>query len=628
MTYDVLRRVSASLLAALLACASAIVDARESPAPPSPVEIGAIAASLPDLPAGLVPKCDDRAAWGDAALRNRMTRILRASVRTRTEPVAPWSDDAYLSYSKSGDRNRGEAMMKARQSPLIPLVLAECVEYDQRSIERITAAVQGLLDQPTWILPAHDRQLIAYRNGSFFVDLNAAEVADTLALTIYLLDAKLPDELKKKVRAALEARVFAPFRASISGKHLPGHKWLMDHTNWNAVCLEGITSAALTVIPDKIDRARFVWAAKVYIQNYLDGFPDDGYATEGIGYWNYGFGHFLELREKLVRATSGQLDLFMAPKARQVAMFGARFSMFSSNAALFGDAPPSSRPDHDTLVYVDRAFGSSLSGFTQFSEAARLLTLFPDRVTPVPVRGQPSTEDPRRQYFPSSGVLVARPASGTQMKLATTIKAGGNTTHSHNDIGSYVIGMGAEQPAGDPGGVKYYDRNSFSPERYQSKVFNSYGHPVPVIDGQLQSNATTIQLPPPVTRFTDEIDEYQLDMRSAYASSRLEKLARVLRYSRGGKGSVEVTDRFLFKMPSSFETAITTRGTVIRLEADEVELSSGSERVIAKVSASEPFELLRESIQENGLEFIRIGIRLRSKLREGHVSIRYTPSPP
>jgi hypothetical protein len=61
-----------------------------------------------------------------------------------------------------------------------------------------------------------------------------------------------------------------------------------------------------------------------------------------------------------------------------------------------------------------------------------------------------------RRYYNESGVLVARPnALNNGQGLAATFKLSGNTgTHSHNDIGSYVISVNSVQLTGDPGGGK------------------------------------------------------------------------------------------------------------------------------------------------------------------------------
>lgn len=186
--------------------------------------------------------------------------------------------------------------------------------------------------------------------------------------------------------------------------------------------------------------------------------------------------------------------------------------------------------------------------------------------------------------------------------------------------------MGREQPIGDPGGVTYYNRETFGLRRYESKVFNSFGHPLPVVAGRLQSEANSIVVPPPVTNFDSDADEIRINLAKAYAEPTLKALTRSLRYNRLDSGGVTVEDRFEYSSPQSFETAITTRGMSKRIDSHTVLFSKGSERLQAKLGASGPFDMTEELISDSGAEFTRIGIRLREPATTGYISVDYTPA--
>ncbi|MFH1730305.1 MAG: hypothetical protein ABIF82_01475 [Planctomycetota bacterium] len=75
------------------------------------------------------------------------------------------------------------------------------------------------------------------------------------------------------------------------------------------IMVAGVTGSALAMVDSRDGRARFVaWAMK-YSKNFLRGFTPDGYCTEGLGYWNYGFGNFAAPAEMVRQATSGRIDL-------------------------------------------------------------------------------------------------------------------------------------------------------------------------------------------------------------------------------------------------------------------------------------------------------------------------------
>src|SRR5947209_1729088 len=99
-----------------------------------------IAAMLDDTPHALAPACSDRAAWGplSGALKPQVDR----AVPLLAKPFPAWSDEAYMDYFTSGSRERGQAMLNARQSWLMPLLLAECAEWKGRFLPTLTTVLK------------------------------------------------------------------------------------------------------------------------------------------------------------------------------------------------------------------------------------------------------------------------------------------------------------------------------------------------------------------------------------------------------------------------------------------------------------------------------------------------------
>lgn len=113
--------------------------------------------------------------------------------------------------------------------------------------------------------------------------------------------------LRSRSRAVMqevERRVFTPLRRDIRWpspdcaedfdiRTRKMNWWLNGRENWNAVCTDNMLTAALSLLKDSIDRSLFVDAAIRSVDSYLESFEEDGYCSEGMGYWNYGFGHHL-----------------------------------------------------------------------------------------------------------------------------------------------------------------------------------------------------------------------------------------------------------------------------------------------------------------------------------------------
>lgn len=596
-----------------------------------------LVAQLPAQPAGIGPACADRARWGTPEVAARTRSVIDAAEKLLTQEFPAWDDKLYLEYSQRGTRPAGERMMNARKAWLYPLVLAECVSWTGRYLPAIQRTLDELVAQPTWTWAAHDGSLRSFRDHRYEVDLFTADTAHDIAQTLWLLGDHVPAATRAKLMAALEARVFAPVRETLRSGN-KDHWWLHAEHNWNAVCLKGVVGAALAVLPDVRERALFAAMGEHYIRYYLKGFPEDGYSVEGPGYWNYGFSHFVVLREQLLDATQGKLDLFRDEsgnelKVRNIALYSYRYEMLPGNVAAFGDASPRTKMDELTRAYTNAALGlgqaqqlaevpitpSAPGNAAPLAEAS--LKLF---MRPQSLRVGIASEVGLQGWFGTVGVLVSRPAAG--QKLAASIKAGGNANHSHNDVGSYTVALGEEQPVGDAGATVYSSK-TFSKERYTIRGINSWGHPVPVVNGELQREATKVKAPVLMTRFSDAEDAITIDMRPAYAVSGLKLLERSLRHAREGAGSVEIEDRFEAASPIGFEVAIICTGNWRKRDDDRLEFWQKKEHLIAQIEASTDYEIVSEKVDEEGLAFTRVAIRQKAAQSKGFVRVLYTPAP-
>lgn len=598
----------------------------------SPARIQEIQGMLSAQPSGFGVSCADRSVWAGKAAA--LTQAISQAEQDIAAPLAPFDPDAYLQFTKSGDRQPMERNLHSREGQLAPLVLAECAEYQGSFLPRIAEVLDSLAAMPSWTLSAHDPQLMNFHGTRYYVDLNAADMSDSMAEAMYLLGDKIPAATRKHVTAEMEKHVFGPMRdsylsGSISADNHNGHWWLVADMNWNAVCLKGVTGAALAMLPDVKDRALFVAGAEHFIQHYENGFAEDGYDTEGLGYWNYGFSHFIELRENLFRATDGKIDLLAGEKMQRVALFGLQFPMLPNNSAAYGDAGTMPRADAHLVATIDHIFKlAPEQPQAQMSDVRGTLTsaafdLFPisgdQLVSPA---AQALSQPSLRTYYADTGILVSRGAPGQD--FAVTIKAGGNTTHSHNDIGSFVIGMGTVQPVGEPGGPHFYTGATFGPHRLDSKLLNSFGHPVPEIGGTLQLDATKVKVSVTSHEFTDAEDRIAIDMTNAYDLPALKHVTRTLTHSRSDAGLVEITDDFELTQPTEIIESLPTHGTWKQTDAHTVVFSLDGEDIRAVIDAPGPVTFTESKVDEYANPFTRVEVHV-PLAGSGKISMRFTP---
>src|SRR5262249_30097827 len=162
-------------------------------------------------------------------------------------------------------------------------------------------------------------------------------------------------------------------------------------------------------------RALYIAAARHYIRFFLNGFTPDGYCSEGLGYWNYGFGHFLQMSEMIRQATGGKMDMLADPAAAAPALFPERDEIINGIYPTIADCHPGTRPTAEYVKFISDRFGLKLSG-GRHAEFARplgdlpLTALFSFLPSPLPVipNVKAPNDSPLRTWFKDGGVLICR----------------------------------------------------------------------------------------------------------------------------------------------------------------------------------------------------------------------------
>lgn len=578
--------------------------------------------------------CNNREVWDSLMELPKYKHLIGEAEKLLGEPFPAWNDSLYLIFSKEGTRPEGEKMIRARLKWLPVLVWAECLENKGRFVPSIELVLTELCKQPTWVLPAHDWHLENFKETNPNVDLAAATVANQIGQTLYLLNDKLDLEVVERVKERLFCKIFNPVLTTIRTLD-KRHYWLTVQNNWNSVCIAGVTSAALAVIEDVKLRAEFVAMAERYAQNGIEGFSDDGYCPEGLGYYNYGFGNFVFLREAVWKATAGKVDFFSQPKIAKIATYGVRTEINNGIYPSTTDCRIGTTPALWLLWYCNRNLNLGLKNIRRSDISLQpVLDLLTDQIvafsnsTCVHSSKVASTDYSmeHRSFFEKAGLLLCRPGNSYRKTgLAVGIKGGTNgESHNHNDVGSYTVVAGDEELMGDPGGPTAYTNKTFTSVRYSLyKSFSSVGHPVPFIDGKEQFESINAKAVITDTLFSDKEDRLTFDISSAYKVDGLQKIDRVYIYNRKKEGSFQVTDIFEAAKAIDFETALTTRATII-YGKDYLELVGKKYKLKITVKASAPFSFEAYQIADYGMTpFTRIAIRLNEKVSKGSIALNY-----
>jgi len=598
------------------------------------------------------PRIDDRDAWRELARKPGGDAIVETAEAFANASMPEMTDELYQEFHRTGRRSPDyQRTLEDRRIRVKWFALAECLEDQGRFHKPLHETVASLCAERTWIYAFHDRDLSNFNGERIDVDLASVRPSYNLSQAAWMLGDRLPAETRSLIEENVHRRTLEPVRAMVTGAREP-NRWVTVENNWNSVCLCGVTGAALALLADREERAFFAAIASQFSRHFLDGFGSDGYCSEGVGYWNYGFFHYIKLAELLWQATSGKLDLYEREGAREAATYPLRIEIMNGIYPAYADCGVGARPSASAMVFVSRKYGLGLSEWEEkaqeeamgkiaiaaSSSAARsryrgplhetMLSLCPNSATQA-APAKKAEDVGLRSWFGEAGVLTCRPRAGSDCRMGVSMKGGHNReNHNHNDVGSYVVVMGTDMVLLDPGAEVYTGR-TFSKDRYESNVLNSFGHPAPMVAGQLQRTGSDARAEVLKTEFGDETDTLALDLRSAYDVPELVTLERAFSYSRAGTGSFSVEDRVAFSAPQKFGTALITAGEWEQIADDALVIRGKRDAVHVDITVEGgTFEIVDEVIDEEvrmPVKPTRIGINLILPVAQARIGLKITP---
>ena len=398
---------------------------------PKPERVAEIAQMLPEKPAGFGAKIEDRAAWEKLGKEypKYATRVRAAeSLAGQSFPELP--ESLYMVFSKTGQRRPYEQAYFQRIARIGVLSMAECMDNKGRFLKPLEAILRSLCEQKTWVLPSVDKTLTDYRGETITIELRTADIAWMLGELLYVFGDKLSPDLRAMMEARTRKWVIEPHMANIRGERKP-EWWYRGTNNWNAVCMAGTTGAVLSMVESREDRALAIAAAELHIQNFLRGFTSDGYCSEGVGYWNYGYGHFIMLSEMIYQATGGKIDMVMWPNAELPGKFPLNIEILDGVYPSIADCPVTAKPREQFMHYLSRKRGWGLTEF----ESQPLAN--PDRYFSIACLFG----------FPNSASKMPRAkASAGTLPRAVVVRQGGDSCQSAG------AGVGRDVCGGSEGG--------------------------------------------------------------------------------------------------------------------------------------------------------------------------------
>jgi hypothetical protein len=181
------------------------------------------------------------------------------------------------------------------------------------------------------------------------------------------------------------------------------------------------------------------------------------------------------------------------------------------------------------------------------------------------------------------------------------------------------------QVVGDPGGPGFYNADTFNSKRYTYRLMNSFGHPVPEIEGKLQLEATSVHPAVVSTKFTDHEDSIAMDITLAYDDPKLKKLMRTMKFTRGKGGSIEIADEFQIAGPVDVVESFPAHGSAKQIDLRTLEFEFQGQRLLLGIDAPGEITFTNDKVEEMGNSFTRAGAEVHLE-KSGKIVMRFRPA--
>ena len=432
---------------------------------------------------------------------------IRKNAEEMMDKAMPEADEELFSlYEKTGNRLRYEEVYFTRRKYLAVFGCLAILDGAETYVKKLVEVLKGICAEECWALPAHVHRDVD-PDWRVCVDLFASETAQALAEIISLAGDVLPEDVRQEVRENIFRRVMNPFLES-EPPYLP---WEGADHNWNAVCCGNVGCIGMYLMKDEPERLNaLLERLQRSLTHYIGGFAEDGTCMEGLDYFSYGFAYYVGFAEMLYRYTNGKTDLLAQEKCHKIALFQQKCYFPSGRTLSFSDG--NSRDSYRmglscylAMRYPDMALppvsvARGFEGDSCFRFLCNLRDVLWTRDYLKEEEKKQAAESVPGESYAAKGKESAKTDENKVMVLTAAQwniahgKSGGGMAckgghngepHNHNDVGSFLYMLGDEMLLTDLGAGEY-TKQYFGPERYQILCNSSFGHSVPILDGEGQ----------------------------------------------------------------------------------------------------------------------------------------------
>ena len=413
-------------------------------------------------------------------------------------PLLPAS--LYREYVTTGNRSNYEDLFFLRRDMAVSLAVAEAHENKGRFTEKLMDVVWAIMEESTWLLPAHlycspnfaDASLgpVFGDNSLHGLALFSATTCGTLATVYYLckdkLDAIEPVIAKKMAYCLKERGIKNYLQIELWWGGGLGRKT----NNWCPWILSNILLTTAIIEKDTSVREKVLSKALGHLDNFLECYDPDGGCDEGPAYWGAAGASLFDCLELIDDLSGGRISVWDTELIKNIGDYIYKVNISGNRYVNFADCAPKTTPNAGMLVRFGEktnspflvAFGKKQAkyGDTFFSSSHMYRSL---KWLCTPYVTEESCPMPLYSELPDLGVMTARECEDTERGMFLAAKAGTNDEmHNHNDCGNFMVYYDGK-PVIIDAGVGQYTKQTFSADRYKLWFMQSGYHNLPSFGG-------------------------------------------------------------------------------------------------------------------------------------------------
>lgn len=469
--------------------------------------------------------------------------IIKAGEKRLSEDIPQLYASEYMMFKRNGNRNVYEASYFKRRYALLELTLAEYVEGKGRFIDKIIDVLWLMLEETTWVLPAHNPSKegvntilpYAYAGHVDYIDLFSASTAATIALTYYLLREKLDEVtslITERMLYELNRRIIEPY---MTDEDLYNKMWWSGYANkkvnnWCPWVVSNILTTTALIPMDISKKTVIVRRALPILDAFISEYHTDGGCDEGPTYWKVAGGALYNALTVLYDLTDGYIDIFDDPLIKNMGEYAVKAVLTEDRVLNFADSPAKTNPSPILLYHWGRSVKSDMMvSFAESRIGGKLPDFGLDPRLPYTAPNMPyrslrflCTDTPKANDYVApkkfwlDGIIVAGSREHTDIKrgLYLAMKGGHNDeSHNHNDIGNVIV-FADGNPIFIDAGCGTYTAKTFSLDRYTIWSMRSEYHNCATINGLCQG--TGIEYRSTDEIYDEESGKLTLNLKNAY----------------------------------------------------------------------------------------------------------------